>query len=141
MINMVEGAVVRNPNELPLVFYLCITIIFLLVTVTVLPFSIFSVRLQGKGLLSRSLPDSPCWSALFQRRSAFIASHWHCCMDRMIQANVIAIPDGLLKRRRCGCLLLDKTGTITLGNRQAVAFYPQSVSVETLADAAHYFLV
>jgi len=59
-------------------------------------------------------------------------------MDRMIQHNVIAMSGRAVERRaNVDTLLLDKTGTITLGNRQAAAFVPaEGVSVEALADAA-----
>src|SRR4029077_4000259 len=114
-------------------------IIFLLATVTLLPFSIYDVNEAGQGTpvtvtvlvaLLVCLNHTPIGGLL---SAIGIAG-----MDRMIQANVIAISGRAVEAAGdVDVLLLDKTGTITLGNRQATAFIAASgVKRETLADAA-----
>src|SRR5512141_1289627 len=124
MIGMVEGAKrQKTPNEIALnILLAALTIIFLLATVTLLPFSLYSVHAAGQGtpitvtvlvaLLVGLLPTT-----IGGRLSAIgIAG-----MDRMIQANVIAMSGRAVEAAGdVDVLLLDKTGTITLGNRQAV---------------------
>ncbi len=116
------------------------TIIFLLVCVTLLPFSLFSV--ERRPARARRSP-SPCWSALLvclipTTIGGLLSAIGIAGMDRMIQANVIAMSGRAVEAAGdVDVLLLDKTGTITLGNRQAVEFLPaDGVDVSTLADAA-----
>ncbi|MDA8242437.1 MAG: potassium-transporting ATPase subunit KdpB [Nitrospiraceae bacterium] len=141
MISMVEGAKrQKTPNEISLDILLAgLTIIFLLVTVTLLPFSIFSVRAAGQGspvtvtvliaLLVCLIPTTI---------GGLLSAIGIAGMDRMIQANVIAMSGRAVEAAGdVDVLLLDKTGTITLGNRQATAFLPSAgVDTQTLADAA-----
>ena len=141
MIAMVEGAKrQKTPNEIALdILLAALTIIFLLVTATLLPYSIFSVKAAGSGspvtitvlvaLLVCLIPTTI---------GGLLSSIGIAGMDRMIQANVIATSGRAVEAAGdVDVLLLDKTGTITLGNRQAVAFIPaDGESVEDLADAA-----
>jgi K+-transporting ATPase ATPase B chain len=141
MIFMVEGAKrQKTPNEIALnILLAALTIIFLLVTATLLPFSIFGVRATGVGepvtitvlvaLLVCLIPTTI---------GGLLSAIGIAGMDRMIQANVIAMSGRAVEAAGdVDVLLLDKTGTITLGNRQAVAFHPTpGVSEQDLADAA-----
>jgi K+-transporting ATPase ATPase B chain len=141
MIAMVEGAKrQKTPNEIALSILLAVfTLIFLLVTVTLLPFSIYSVNSTGFGspvtitvlvaLLVCLIPTTI---------GGLLPAIGIAGMDRMIQANVIATSGRAVEAAGdVDVLLLDKTGTITLGNRQATAFIPAGgMSVEALADAA-----
>ena len=141
MISMVEGAKrQKTPNEIALnILLACLTIIFLLVTVTLLPFSIFSVHLAGQGspititvllaLLVCLIPTTI---------GGLLSAIGIAGMDRMIQANVIAMSGRAVEAAGdVDVLLLDKTGTITLGDRQATAFIPaHGVDAKALADAA-----
>src|SRR5277367_3061626 len=141
MIAMVEGARrQKTPNEIALGILLVVfTIIFLLVTVTLLPFSIFSVAAAGKGTVITVTALVALLVCLIPTTiGGLLPAIGIAGMDRMIQANVIATSGRAVEAAGdVDVLLLDKTGTITLGNRQAVAFIPtKGVSVETLADAA-----
>ena len=141
MIAMVEGAKrQKTPNEIALDILLAgLTIIFLLATATLLPFSIFSVKAANQGhpvtlvvlvsLLVCLIPTTI---------GGLLSAIGIAGMDRMIQANVIATSGRAVEAAGdVDVLLLDKTGTITLGNRQAVAFLPaEGTSIEHLADAA-----
>ena len=141
MIAMVEGARrQKTPNEIALSILLVVfTIIFLLVTVTLLPFSIFSVASAGKGVVITVTVLVALLVCLIPTTiGGLLPAIGIAGMDRMIQANVIATSGRAVEAAGdVDVLLLDKTGTITLGNRQAVAFIPtKGVSVETLADCA-----
>lgn len=141
MISMVEGASrKKTPNEIALDILLAgLTIIFLLATATLLPFSIFAVHVEGHGspvtvtvlvaLLVCLIPTTI---------GGLLSAIGIAGMDRMIQANVIAMSGRAVEAAGdVDVLLLDKTGTITLGNRQAVAFIAdEDVSKEYLADVA-----
>ena len=141
MIAMVEGARrQKTPNEIALSILLVVfTIIFLLVTVTLLPFSIFSVATAGKGTVITVTALVALLVCLIPTTiGGLLPAIGIAGMDRMIQANVIATSGRAVEAAGdVDVLLLDKTGTITLGNRQAVAFIPtRGVTVEGLADAA-----
>jgi K+-transporting ATPase ATPase B chain len=141
MIAMVEGARrQKTPNEIALDILLAgLTIIFLLATVTLLPFSLFAVKASGQGspvpltmlvaLLVCLIPTTI---------GGLLSAIGIAGMDRMIQANVIATSGRAVEASGdVDVLLLDKTGTITLGNRQATAFWPApGVDPAALADAA-----
>jgi K+-transporting ATPase ATPase B chain len=141
MIAMVEGAKrQKTPNEIALSILLAVfTLIFLLVTITLLPFSIYGVVSSGQGspvtvtvlvaLLVCLIPTTI---------GGLLPAIGIAGMDRMIQANVIATSGRAVEAAGdVDVLLLDKTGTITLGNRQATAFVPaQGITAEYLADAA-----
>ncbi|MBI1355870.1 MAG: potassium-transporting ATPase subunit KdpB [Acidobacteria bacterium] len=141
MIAMVEGAArQKTPNEVALTILLAaMTIVFLLATVTLLPFSLFSVQAAGAGkpitvttlvaLLVCLIPTTI---------GGLLSAIGIAGMDRMLQANVLAMSGRAVEAAGdVDVLLLDKTGTITLGNRQATAFVPApGVDVKELADAA-----
>lgn len=141
MISLVEGAKrQKTPNELALTILLAaLTIVFLLVCATLLPFSIYSVQAAATG----NIISVTALIALFvclapTTIGGLLSAIGIAGMDRMIQANVIALSGRAVEAAGdIDVLLLDKTGTITLGNRQATEFVPvDDVSVETLADAA-----
>ena len=141
MIGLVEGAKrQKTPNEIALDILLAgMTIVFLLVCVTLLPYSLFSVKAAGQGspvtitvlvaLLVCLIPTTI---------GGLLSAIGIAGMDRMIQANVIAMSGRAVEAAGdVDVLLLDKTGTITLGNRQATEFIPApGVHVGALADAA-----
>jgi K+-transporting ATPase ATPase B chain len=141
MIAMVEGAKrQKTPNEIALGILLVVfTIIFLLVTVTLLPYSIFSVNAAGHGeVITVTVLVALLVCLIPTTIGGLLPAIGIAGMDRMIQANVIATSGRAVEAAGdVDVLLLDKTGTITLGNRQAVAFIPaQGISLESLADAA-----
>jgi potassium-transporting ATPase ATP-binding subunit len=141
MIAMVEGAKrQKTPNEIALnILLAALTIVFLLATVTLLPFSIFAVNEAGKGspvtvtalvaLLVCLIPTTI---------GALLSAIGIAGMDRMLQANVLAMSGRAVEAAGdVDVLLLDKTGTITLGNRQATELLPApGVDERQLADAA-----
>ena len=141
MISLIEGAKrQKTPNEIALdILLAAMTIIFLVVCVTLMPFSIYSVTAAGQGspvtvtvlvaLLVCLIPTTI---------GGLLSAIGIAGMDRMIQANVIATSGRAVEAAGdVDVLLLDKTGTITLGNRQAVELIPApGVDIGTLADAA-----
>jgi K+-transporting ATPase ATPase B chain len=141
MIAMVEGARrQKTPNEIALDILLAgLTIIFLLATVTLLLFSLFSVQAAGQGSPVTLTVLSALLVCLIPTTiGGLLSAIGIAGMDRMIQANVIALSGRAVEAAGdVDVLLLDKTGTITLGNRQATAFIPLgAVSASRLADAA-----
>ncbi|MBI1752556.1 MAG: potassium-transporting ATPase subunit KdpB [Acidobacteria bacterium] len=141
MIAMVEGAKrQKTPNEIALDILLAgLTIVFLLATATLLPFSIFSVKAAGQGLpVGLTVLVSLLVCLIPTTIGGLLSAIGIAGMDRMIQANVIATSGRAVEAAGdVDVLLLDKTGTITLGNRQAVAFVPaEGVDIQQLADAA-----
>ena len=141
MIAMVEGAKRRRtPNELALSILLAmLTLVFLLVTVTLLPFSAYAVASSGQG----QVVTLPMLVALLvclipTTIGALLSAIGIAGMNRMIRANVIATSGRAVEASGdVDVLLLDKTGTITLGDRQAAAFHPApGVTEEELADVA-----
>ncbi len=141
MIAMVEGAKrKKTPNEIALDILLAgLTIIFLLATATLLPFSIYSVRAAGQGLpVSITTLVALLVCLIPTTIGGLLSSIGIAGMDRMIQANVIAMSGRAVEAAGdVDVLLLDKTGTITLGNRQATAFLPApGTEARALADAA-----
>lgn len=141
MIAMVEGASRRKtPNEIALTILLAkFTLIFLLACATLLPYSIYSVQAAGAGnpititvlvaLLVCLIPTTI---------GALLSAIGIAGMDRMIRANVIATSGRAVEAAGdVDVLLLDKTGTITFGNRQATAFHAApGVAERDLAEAA-----
>ncbi|MDQ2644711.1 MAG: potassium-transporting ATPase subunit KdpB, partial [Myxococcota bacterium] len=141
MISMVEGAKrQKTPNEIALdILLAALTIVFLLATATLLPYSLFIVQAAGHGspvtvtvlvaLLVCLIPTTI---------GGLLSAIGIAGMDRMIQANVIAMSGRAVEAAGdVDVLLLDKTGTITLGNRQATQFLPApGVPPEVLADVA-----
>ncbi|MBF4987082.1 potassium-transporting ATPase subunit KdpB [Methylophilus sp. 14] len=141
MIAMVEGATrQKTPNEIALTILLVsLTIIFLLATVTLLPMSIFSVHAAGAGEPVSIVVLVALLVCLIPTTIAGLLSAIGVAgMSRMLQANVIAVSGKAVEAAGdVDVLLLDKTGTITLGNRQASAFFPiAGISEEALADVA-----
>jgi K+-transporting ATPase ATPase B chain len=141
MIGMIEGAKrQKTPNEIALDILLAgLSIIFLLVTATLLPFSIFSVRSASQGspiTLTSLVALLVC--LIPTTIGGLLSAIGIAGMDRMIQANVIAVSGRAVEAAGdVDVLLLDKTGTITLGDRQATAFIPApGIKTEMLVDAA-----
>lgn len=141
MISLVEGAKrQKTPNELALTILLAaLTIVFLLVCATLLPFSLYSIST----LKSAQVIPITVLVALFvclapTTIGSLLSAIGIAGMDRMIQANVIAMSGHAVEAAGdIDVLILDKTGTITLGNRQATEFIPaEGYSVQQLADAA-----
>jgi K+-transporting ATPase ATPase B chain len=141
MIAMVEGAKrQKTPNEIALnILLAALTIVFLLATVTLLPFSIYSVHEAGQGApVTITVLVALLVCLIPTTIGGLLSAIGIAGMDRMIQANVIAMSGRAVEAAGdVDVLLLDKTGTITLGNRQATAFLPvDGVPVEKLADTA-----
>jgi K+-transporting ATPase ATPase B chain len=141
MIAMVEGATrQKTPNEIALNILLAgFTIIFLLATATLLPCSIYSVHEVGQGTpITVTVLAALLVCLIPTTIGGLLSAIGIAGMDRMIQANVIAMSGRAVEAAGdVDVLLLDKTGTITLGNRQATAFLPaDGLAVEKLADAA-----
>jgi len=141
MIAMVEGAKrQKTPNEIALdILLAALTIIFLLATVTLLPYSLFSVKAAGHGApVTMTVLVALLVCLIPTTIGGLLSAIGIAGMDRMIQANVIATSGRAVEAAGdVDVLLLDKTGTITLGNRQATAFLPApGVTLEELADAA-----
>jgi K+-transporting ATPase ATPase B chain len=141
MIAMVEGAKrQKTPNEIALnILLAALTIIFLLATVTLLPFSLYSVQSAGQGIpITVTVLVALLVCLIPTTIGGLLSAIGIAGMDRMIQANVIAMSGRAVEAAGdVDVLLLDKTGTITLGNRQATAFIPANgVDEKQLADAA-----
>lgn len=141
MIAMVEGAKrQKTPNEIALTILLAaLAIIFLLATVTLLPFSLYSVQAMGQGMpVTVTVLVALLVCLIPTTIGALLSAIGIAGMDRMVQANVIAMSGKAVEAAGdVDVLLLDKTGTITLGNRQATAFLPaEGVDAQALADAA-----
>ena len=141
MIAMVEGAKrQKTPNEIALnILLAALTIIFLLATVTLLPFSLYSVQAMGQGTpVTVTVLVALLVCLIPTTIGALLSAIGIAGMDRMVQANVIAMSGKAVEAAGdVDVLLFDKTGTITLGNRQATAFTPaEGVDVQALADAA-----
>ena len=141
MIAMVENAKrQKTPNEIALTILLvALTIVFLAVTVTLLPYSVFSVSASGSGTPVNITTLIALLVCLIPTTIAGLLSAIGVAgMSRLMQANVIATSGRAVEAAGdVDVLLLDKTGTITLGNRQAAAFLPaQGVTEAALADAA-----
>jgi K+-transporting ATPase ATPase B chain len=141
MIAMVEGAKrQRTPNEIALSILLsALTIVFLLATATLLPYSIYAANATGQGQpVSVTVLVALLVCLIPTTIGGLLSAIGIAGMDRMIQANVLAVSGRAVEAAGdVDVLLLDKTGTITLGNRQATAFLPaQGVAPDDLADAA-----
>jgi K+-transporting ATPase ATPase B chain len=141
MIAMVEGAKrQKTPNEIALdILLAALTIIFLLATVTLLPYSLYSVGAANQGLpVTITVLVALLVCLIPTTIGGLLSAIGIAGMDRMIQANIIATSGRAVEAAGdVDVLLLDKTGTITLGNRQATAFLPApGCTMEGLADAA-----
>ena len=145
MISLVEGASrQKTPNEIALNILIAgLTIIFLLATVTLLPFAQYNVaQAQGAGMAGIA-PSITILIALLvclipTTIGGLLSAIGIAGMDRVMQYNVLAMSGKAVEAAGdVDVLLLDKTGTITLGNRQAAEFRPlPGVDIAELADAA-----
>lgn len=141
MIAMVEGASrKKTPNEVALqILLVTLTIIFLAITITLFPFSGLAAAQTGQG---EAVSITNLVALLVCLAPTTIGALLSCIgiagMSRLNQANVLAMSGRAIEAAGdVDVLLLDKTGTITLGNRQASEFLPvKGVSEEALADAA-----
>ncbi|MDX7987755.1 potassium-transporting ATPase subunit KdpB [Xenorhabdus sp. 12] len=141
MISMVEGAKRRKtPNEIALTILLtALTIIFLLVCVSLLPFSQFSAEVSQSGSpITLTVIVALLVCLIPTTIGGLLSAIGVAGMSRMLGANVIATSGRAIEAAGdVDVLLLDKTGTITLGNRQASQFLPApGVTEQQLADAA-----
>src|SRR5438552_3080890 len=141
MISLVEGAKrQKTPNEIALdILLAAMTIIFLLATATLLPFSLYSVGTAGQGTpVTVTVLVALLVCLIPTTIGALLSAIGSAGMDRLLQKNVIAMSGRAVEAAGdVDVLLLDKTGTITLGNRQATAFFPaDGLGERDLADAA-----
>ncbi|OGO33233.1 MAG: potassium-transporting ATPase subunit B [Chloroflexi bacterium RBG_16_54_18] len=141
MIELVEGAKrQKTPNEIALNILLAgFTIIFLVVCATLLPYSLFSVQAAGQGTpVTITVLIALLVCLIPTTIGGLLSAIGIAGMDRMIQHNVIAMSGRAVEAAGdVDVLLLDKTGTITLGNRQAVEFIPvDGTNALDLAEAA-----
>lgn len=128
MISMVEGAERRKtPNEVALtILLLVLTVIFLLVTATLLPFSSFSVTVNHSGtVIGYTILVALLVCLIPTTIGGLLSAIGVAGMSRLLGANVIARSGRAVEAAGdVDVLMLDKTGTITYGNRQASDFYP-----------------
>ncbi len=141
MISLVEGAKrQKTPNEIALnILLAAFTIIFLGVCITLLPYSLYSVQVSGKGApITITTLVSLLVCLIPTTIGGLLSAIGIAGMDRLIQRNVIALSGRAIEAAGdVDVLLLDKTGTITLGNRQAVEFISvNNCTPLELADAA-----
>lgn len=141
MIAMVEGSArKKTPNEIALqIFLLALTVIFILVTISLYSYSVFSAKEAGMvnpisitSLVALLVCLAPTTIG------ALLSSIGIAGMSRLNQANVLAMSGRAIEAAGdVDILMLDKTGTITLGNRQASEFIPvDGHNIQELADAA-----
>ncbi|MFC8617211.1 potassium-transporting ATPase subunit KdpB [Micromonospora purpureochromogenes] len=149
MIALVEGANrQKTPNEIALnILLAALTIIFLLAVVTLQPLAIFSKGYQAAAPDSGAITDAGVTGVVLVSLlvclipttiGALLSAIGIAGMDRLVQRNVLAMSGRAVEAAGdVNTLLLDKTGTITLGNRQAAEFLPvEGVTAEQVADAA-----
>jgi len=141
MIAMVENAKrQKTPNEIALsILLVALTIVFLGVTVTLLPFSLFGVAVAKSGVpVSITVLISLLVCLIPTTIAGLLSAVGVAGMSRMMEANVIATSGRAVEAAGdVDVLLLDKTGTITLGNRHASAFLPApGVKEAELVDVA-----
>jgi K+-transporting ATPase ATPase B chain len=141
MISMVEGAKrQKTPNEIALnILLAAFTIIFLIVCATLLPFSLYSVAVNQQGApITLTVIVALLVCLIPTTIGGLLPAIGIAGVDRLIRRNVIALSGRAVEAAGdVDVLLLDKTGTITLGNRQAVEFIPVGgISDHELAEAA-----
>lgn len=141
MIAMVEGAArKKTPNEIALqIFLVALSIIFILVTVSLYTYSIFSAKqagIENPTSVTTLVALLVCLAPT--TIGALLSAIGIAGMSRLNQANVLAMSGRAIEAAGdVDILMLDKTGTITLGNRQAAEFIPvDGVDIDELADAA-----
>jgi potassium-transporting ATPase ATP-binding subunit len=136
MIALVEGAArQKTPNEIALNILLAsLTIVFLIAVVTLQPFALYAHAGQSIVVLAALVV-----ALIPTTIGALLSAIGIAGMDRLVQRNVLAMSGRAVEAAGdVNTLLLDKTGTITLGNRQAAQFVPvDGVPVAELAEAAH----
>ncbi len=140
MIGMVEGAKrQKTPNEIALTILLvAMTLVFLLATVTLLPYSIYSVEVAKAGTpVTITVLVALLVCLIPTTIGGLLSAIGVAGMGRMMRANVIATSGRAVEAAGdCDVLLLDKTGTITHGNRQASALHPVAgVTAQQMAEA------
>lgn len=141
MISLVEGAKrQKTPNEIALnILLAAFTIVFLVVCITLLPYSLYSVAVSGQGIPVTITALVALLVCLIPTTiGGLLPAIGIAGMDRLIRRNVIALSGRAAEAAGdVDVLLLDKTGTITLGNRQAVDFMPiGKITAHELAEAA-----
>jgi len=141
MISMVESAKrQKTPNEIALTILLvALTLVFLFATVTLLPYSVYSVETSGSGLpITITVLVALLVCLIPTTIGGLLSAIGVAGIGRMMQKNVVATSGRAVEAAGdVDVLLLDKTGTITLGNRQASTFIPvRGVAERDLADAA-----
>jgi len=141
MIGLIEGAKrQKTPNEIALnILLAAFTIIFLVVCMTLLPYSLYSVQAAGQGTpITITVLVALLVCLIPTTIGGLLSAIGIAGMDRMIQHNVIALSGRAVEAAGdVDVLLLDKTGTITLGNREAVEFIPLgNISQQRLAEVA-----
>src|SRR5712692_3509610 len=141
MIALVEGAErQKTPNEIALNILIAgLTLIFLLAVITLQPYAVFSVMQAGLGTVPTVAVLVSLLVCLIPTTiGGLLSAIGIAGMDRVMQHNVLAMSGKAVEAAGdVNSLLLDKTGTITLGNRQAVEFLAiEGVTDEELADAA-----
>src|SRR4249919_3131815 len=141
MIAMVEGASrSRTPNEIALAILLAMmTLVFLLATATLAPFSQYAVTSSGAGsVVTITVLVALLVCLIPTTIGGLLSAIGIAGMDRMVRANVIATSGRAVEAAGdVDVLLLDKTGTITLGDRHATALHPApGVEPRELADAS-----
>jgi potassium-transporting ATPase ATP-binding subunit len=140
MIGMVEGAKrQKTPNEIALTILLvAMTLVFLLATVTLLPYSIYSVEVAKAGTpVTITVLVALLVCLIPTTIGGLLSAIGVAGMGRLMRANVVATSGRAVEAAGdCDVLLLDKTGTITFGNRQASALFPSTgVTAQQLAEA------
>src|SRR5271167_501528 len=141
MIGMVEGAKrQKTPNEIALTILLvAMTLVFLLATVTLLPYSLYSVEVAKAGApVTITVLVALLVCLIPTTIGGLLSAIGVAGMGRMMRANVVATSGRAVEAAGdCDVLLLDKTGTITHGNRQASALYAVAgVTLQHLAETA-----
>jgi len=141
MINLIEGAKrQKTPNEIALnILLAAFTIVFLVVCATLLPFSLYTVEVNHQGApISLTVLIALLICLIPTTIGGLLPAIGIAGMDRLIRRNVIALSGHAVEAAGdVDVLLLDKTGTITLGNRQAIEFMPVGgISNLELAEAA-----
>jgi len=137
---MVEGAKrQKTPNEIALTILLvAMTLVFLLATVTLLPYSLYSVEVTKAGTpVTITVLVALLVCLIPTTIGGLLSAIGVAGMGRLMRANVVATSGRAVEAAGdCDVLLLDKTGTITFGNRQASALFPSTgVTVQQLAEA------
>src|ERR1700680_4265708 len=141
MIAMVESAKrQKTPNEIALtILLIALTLVFLLATATLLPFSLFSVEVAKLGIpVTITVLVALLVCLIPTTIGGLLSAIGVAGMSRMMASNVIATSGRAVEAAGdVDVLLLDKTGTITLGNRQAATFIPaEGFTEQQLADTA-----